>query len=129
MATINPPAEWSTDQALLPESPVNYFVFDGRLLRGSLISRPVGEILEFTTLTPGSGYSDGSYNDVPLISLSGSGSGGTVDLQWLNGVLAFAICRNGGTGYSVGDRVFVDDDDVGGTGSGLSFGITKVLAA
>ena len=129
MATINPPAEWSTDQALLPESLVDYFVFDGHLLHGSPISRASGEILEFTTLTPGSGYTDGSYNDVAFINLTGSGSGGTVDLQWLSGSLAFAICRNGGTGYRFGDRVSVNTADVGGTGSGLSFRITKVLAA
>lgn len=29
MAAVNPPAEWSTDQTLLPESLVDYFVPDG----------------------------------------------------------------------------------------------------
>lgn len=137
MATINPPAEWSTDQALLPESLVDYFIFNLSLTEGEPISvasgtsptEESGAILEFTTLAPGSGYKDGSYNGVDFVNITGSGSGATLDLQWLNGDLAFAICQNGGTGYRVGDRISVDDDDVGGTGSGLSFQITKVLAA
>ena len=34
MAAINPPAEWSTDQALLPETEVDLFELSGDLTTG-----------------------------------------------------------------------------------------------
>ena len=38
MAAINPPAGWTTDQVLLPESLVDYFVFNSALTEGEPIS-------------------------------------------------------------------------------------------
>lgn len=36
--TVNPPAEWTTDQVLLPEAPVDYVVFNGDLTKGEPVS-------------------------------------------------------------------------------------------
>ena len=74
--------------------------------------------------TAGSGYTEGSYNNVPVTG--GSGSGATVDLQWLSGSWAYIIFQNGGTGYQVGDTVSVDPANVGGTGSGLTLVVSVV---
>ena len=74
--------------------------------------------------TPGSGYTEGSYNDVPITG--GSGSGATADLQWLSGSWASIIFQNGGTGYKVGDTVSVDTANVGGTGSGLTLVVSVI---
>ena len=74
--------------------------------------------------TPGSGYTEGSYNNVPVTG--GSGSGATADLQWLSGSWASIIFQNGGTGYKVGDTVSVDTANVGGTGSGLTLVVSVI---
>jgi hypothetical protein len=34
MAAINPPAEWTTDQVLPPEAPVDLYVFNATLTEG-----------------------------------------------------------------------------------------------
>lgn len=36
--TVTPPAEWTTDQVLPPEAPVDYVVFNGDLTKGEPIS-------------------------------------------------------------------------------------------
>ena len=75
--------------------------------------------------TPGSGYTEGAYTNVPVTG--GSGSGATVDLQWLAGSWAYIIFQNGGTGYKVGDTVSVDPANVGGTGSGLTLKVSLIF--
>ncbi len=130
MATINPPAEWSTDQALLPESQVDYIYFNQHLIKGVPISTALGSIWALDLLDPGSGYGDGSYNDVALRD-TGTAAGlfATIDIQWLSGSIAFVIVRNGGQAYQIGDQLTVDSADVGGTGSGLLFAVSAVYPA
>ncbi len=127
MAAINPPAEWSTDQALLPESPVDYFYFNSHLIKGIPISTAEGSIWQLDLLSPGSGYTNGSYNGVELRD-TGTATGlfATIDIQWLAGSIAFVIVQNPGQAYKVGDQVTVDSADVGGTGSGLLFVVSAV---
>lgn len=127
MATINPPAEWSTDQVLLPESPVDYFYFNSHLIKGIPISTAEGSIWQLELLTPGSGYTNGSYNNVALRD-TGTATGlfATIDIQWLSGSIAFVIVQNPGEAYKKGDQVTVNSADVGGTGSGLVFVVAGV---
>ncbi len=127
MATINPPAEWSTDQALLPESPADLFYFNQHLIKGIPISTAEGSIWSLDLLSPGSGYTNGSYNSVELRD-TGTATGlfATIDIQWLAGSIAFVIVQNPGQAYKVGDQVTVSSADVGGTGSGLVFVVSAV---
>jgi hypothetical protein len=91
------------------------------------VSDAAGGIVELRTVTEGSGYTDGSYNGVPLQDAgSGSGSLATIDIQWLSGSLAFVVVQNPGQGYKKGDQLTVDAADVGGSGSGLVFEVVLV---
>lgn len=84
-----------------------------------------GAIAMADITTPGSGYTQGAYNNVPVTG--GSGSGATLDCQYLAGSWAYIIFQNGGTGYQVGDIVSVDPANVGGTGSGLTLTVGMVF--
>lgn len=91
------------------------------------VSDATGGLVEIRTLTPGSGYANNSFNDVPLRD-TGSATGlfGTIDIQWLAGSIAYVIIRNPGQAYKKGDQLTVDPADVGGTGSGLVFEVVLV---
>lgn len=128
MATISPPAEWSTDQALLPEAEVDYFWFSTDRNKGMPISTRRAGIQEIDLVSAGSGYADGSYNGVDLVSAGGAvGLFATIDIQWLGGSIAFIVVQNSGQAYKVGDLLTVNAADVGGTGSGLTFRVGQVF--
>lgn len=79
-------------------------------------------------VSAGSGYADGSYNGVDLVSAGGAvGLGATMDIQWLGGSIAFVVVQNAGQAYKVGDLLTVRVADVGGTGSGLTFRVGQVF--
>ncbi len=87
--------------------------------------QPSGGIAIANTRSEGSGYTEGYYTDVPVTG--GSGSGATLDCQYLSGSWAYILFQEGGTGYKVGDIISVDAANVGGTGSGLSFEVTQIF--
>ena len=91
------------------------------------ISNATGGIVELRTVSPGSGYTDGSYNGVELRD-TGTATGvfATIDIQWLAGSIAFVVIQNPGTAYKKGDQLTVSSADVGGTGSGLLFEVVLV---
>ena len=91
------------------------------------ISNALGGIVEFRTVSPGSGYTDGSYNGVELRD-TGTATGlfATIDIQWLAGSIAFVVVQNPGQAYKKGDQLTVNSADVGGTGSGLLFEVVLV---
>lgn len=72
------------------------------------------------SITPGSGYDDGTYNDVPLTG--GSGAGATADITVSGGAVTFVVLVDPGAGYQVGDVLSADDADLGGLG-GAGFSI------
>lgn len=85
-----------------------------------------GALLAATTTSEGSGYVDGAYNGVALVSSTGTGSGATMDIQWLGGSIAFIVFEDPGTGYAVGDQLTVAAADVGGSGSGFLLTVAQV---
>jgi hypothetical protein len=78
-----------------------------------------GVIANYTSLTPGDGYSpnpgDVTYEFVPLTSITGSGTGAYADITVTNGVVSALTLRRGGTGYAVNDILSADANDIGGT--------------
>ena len=64
-----------------------------------------------------------TYSDVPLVSLTGRGSGAKATIVINNGSVASATVSAGGTGYSVGDVLGVDPSDTGGFGKNLKLSI------
>ena len=77
------------------------------------------------TITPGSGYADGSYTDVPLTG--GSGALATADITVAGGVVTAVTLVEYGSAYVIGDALSADDADLGGLGgAGFSIPVTAI---
>jgi hypothetical protein len=73
------------------------------------------------TLTAGSGYTDGTYNNVPFTG--GSGAGATAqEIIIVAGQVISVTLGEYGAAYQIGDSLSADDADLGG-GGGAGFAI------
>jgi len=77
-----------------------------------------GSIAGFGDITPGSGYSDGTYEQVSLTGGDGNNAVATITISG-GGVTNISL-TNGGYFYSVGDILSANTSALGGTGSGFS---------
>lgn len=88
-----------------------------------------------TTLSNGSGYVDGNYTKIPLqiknpTELSKQGSNILVNMMIANGsVIGDIEIFRGGKNYDANTIFTVENSYVGGTGSGLEFGILRFMSA
>jgi len=81
-----------------------------------------GTILTLGALQAGTGYSVGSYTNVPTVG--GSGVGATLDIVvGTGGVITSATLNNPGSGYAVGDGLTVTTL---GTGYGFAISVTTI---
>jgi hypothetical protein len=105
----------------------NTQVVVGQQISGTNI--PTGTTVSFITsssiktlgaITPGSGYANNTYTDVPLTG--GSGLGATADITVSGGGVTAVTIVERGSGYQVGDSLSADDADLGGLG-GAGFAI------
>jgi hypothetical protein len=71
--------------------------------------------LNNASITGGSGYTSGTYTNVPLTTISGSGSGAIADITVANDKVTDVYLKRGGTGYAVGDRLSALYTSIGGT--------------
>jgi flagellar hook-basal body protein len=78
------------------------------------------------TVTGGSGYADGIYEDVPLTSDTGTGTGARATIVVSAGVIVKTTLTESGSGYLEGDTLLVDADSIGGTGTGFEVPISEV---
>lgn len=76
------------------------------------------------TITPGSGYGDGSYTDVPLTG--GSGALATADITVAGGVVTAVTLVEYGSAYVVGDVLSASNTNLGGTGAGFSIPVNDL---
>lgn len=76
------------------------------------------------TITPGSGYINNLYSNVPITG--GSGSGATANITVSGNVVTNVRFNNLGNFYVVGDVVSASTAYLGGAGSGFQFTITAV---
>ncbi|MBW4891061.1 gliding motility-associated C-terminal domain-containing protein [Mucilaginibacter sp. HMF5004] len=76
-----------------------------------------------STFNIGSGYTNGTYNNVTL--LGGSGLNGAATIVVANGSVASVRVTSNGTGgaYNAGDVLTVASSALGGTGTGFSIGV------
>ncbi len=91
-------------------------------------------IAGLTDLTGGSGYTDGTYYNIPLSYLSGTPiiAGGTypsVDVQVIGGSVSITDLTNGGFGWTNTTTVFQYVGGALGAGSGFTCQINGLLAA
>jgi gliding motility-associated-like protein len=79
-----------------------------------------------TTLTAGTGYTTGTYFNVPLTG--GTGTGATANINVVSGIVTSAVIVNAGIGYTVGNTLTAANTLVGGTGTGLVVTVSAVSA-
>lgn len=84
-------------------------------------------ILTGSFSSPGAGYVDGTYENVPVIG--GHGAGATADVVITGGVASNFTLGNPGVGYMVGDALSVNNANLGGSGAGLSWIVNSLASA
>ena len=110
----------SIDTALQPSVDPN---------RPTLLTVEDGTILSFGSAVAGSGYTDGSYSDVPLTGGTGSGALANIVIS-AGGVGAGSTLVDGGAGYKDTDQLSASDSDLGnGGGSGFTIEVDSVFSA
>jgi hypothetical protein len=75
-------------------------------------------------ITPGSGYVNASYTNVPLTG--GSGAGATANITVSGGAVTAVTIFDPGAGYEVGDSLSASNTNLGGTGSGFAVPVTNL---
>lgn len=85
-----------------------------------------GGILTQTITTGGAGYVDGTYTNVPAVTLTGTGSGALYTVVVLGGVVVSVVLTDPGTsaveagsGYNIGDTFEFNNANLGGAGTGV----------
>jgi hypothetical protein len=71
-----------------------------------------------TIVNSGTGYTNGTYTSVPLVSTGGTSGVGTVVV--LNSQVFSIVVTGGGSGYTVNNTVTISAASIGGTGAGFS---------
>jgi hypothetical protein len=94
---------------------LHYFYYPISIVQGAITSG---------TITPGSGYINNLYSNVPITG--GSGSGATANITVAGNVVTNVRFNNLGNFYVVGDVVSAATSNLGGTGSGFQFTINAV---
>ena len=96
---------------------LHYFFYPPSIVQGmvSTIS---------STITGGSLYTNGSYENVPLTG--GSGSGATATIVVSGQVVTSVTITNGGQFYVVGDTLSCSNSYIGGSGSGFQVTVATV---
>lgn len=123
-----------------------YFFYDGQFPYGNvyiwpipssqyeihlILKSPIGFTVQLEAgeiQDGGVNYTDGLYTAVPLVNISGFGSGATADITVSGGEITVVNVTDeaSGNGYVVNELLTVDAADVGGTGTGFIFKVTEV---
>ena len=85
-----------------------------------------GPILTLGSITAGSGYANGVYPDVELVTLTGVGAGATANITVAGGVVTAVTLVSMGDGYAVANNLSADFLDIGGTGSGFIIAVATI---
>jgi hypothetical protein len=121
-----------------------YFFYDGQFPYGRvyiwpipsaqyeihlILKSPIGftvELEDGSIVNAGAAYTNGVYNNVDLVNLTGFGSGGQANITVAGNVITNVGIADPGDGYKINDQLTVLNTDVGGTGAGFIWKVTKV---
>lgn len=120
----------SYNAATLPDDYLDWIkvgVANGQFVR-PLVNRPgmnrinnfdsTGAIAFLSTIVPGTLYTNGTYNGVPLTGGTGTGATGTITIS--GGAVTLVTLVSAGKGYTDGDILSAAAANIGGTGSGFT---------
>lgn len=91
------------------------------------LPRPVGALNVLGTLTGGSSYVNGFYEDVPLTG--GAGTGAVANITVTGGAVTAVELTNLGSGYAGGTPLSANNANLGGAGTGFSQAVTSVYSS
>ena len=98
---------------------LHYFFYPPSIVQGIITT------LNTATFTAGSGYTNGTYENIALTG--GSGQNATATITVAGSVVTNITLNNGGQFYVVGDTISFASSSIGiGTGSGFSTTVTAV---
>lgn len=104
----------TTGLCYMSDNGLTIVLVDGSLIGYTInLSNPTG-INQLNIFVKGTGYTDGTYTEVPL--LGGSGTGALATIYIYQGVLYYASIDYPGAGYTIGDHLRFNSGLVGNTG-------------
>lgn len=88
----------------------------------------IGHIQAISITNGGTGYTNGTYTNVPLINktTSSNGTGARATIVVAGGAITTVTITEDGINYLVGDQLEVNAANVGGTGNNAKFEVTQV---
>lgn len=82
-------------------------------------------LLTVDTLVGGSGYTNGTYTNVPLLSNEGTGYGALATIVVAGGAVTTVTVTYGGTGYAVDNELTATDSRLG-AGTGFAVDVATI---
>lgn len=125
----------------------SYFFYDGAFPYGNvfiwpvpsdqyeihlLVKGPIGfkiVILEGEIVDGGTGYTNGSYSDIPFTNLNSFGGNASANIVVAGGVITQLAIQGGGDGYKINDTLTISNSLIGGTGTGFIYRVNNVTSS
>ena len=106
---------------------VTQVVSGTNIVSGTTVSAVTSSAIQtLGSITAGSGYTNGTYNNVPLTG--GSGANATATVVISGGAVTSVTITLRGAGYVVGNTLSASNTNLGGTGAGFSISVTAIYA-
>jgi len=97
------------------------------IVTGSTVSAVTSSAIQtLGAVTGGSGYTNGTYTNVPLTG--GSGANATATVVVSGGAVTTVTITLRGAGYVIGNTLSASNTNLGGTGAGFSIPVTAIYA-
>jgi len=106
---------------------VNQVVSGTNIVTGSTVIAVTSSAIEtLGSVTGGSGYTNGTYTNVPLTG--GNGANATATVVVSGGAVTTVTITLRGAGYVIGNTLSASNTNLGGTGAGFSVPVTAIYA-
>jgi hypothetical protein len=106
---------------------VGQVVSGTNIVTGTTVSAVTSSAIQtLGSVTGGSGYVDGTYNNVPLTG--GSGANATATIVVSGGAVTSVTITLRGAGYVIGNTLSASNTNLGGSGAGFSIPVTVIYA-